>query len=80
MKRDKLPQYILLNVRRNLGLDDNDTSRDKEILQWNDEEILERYLRWRCIIGYGSEIYKVVKDIMKSHKNRKSKNVAKISN
>lgn len=68
MKNNKLPEYILKNVRRNLGLEENDTSRDNEICRWKSEEILERYLRWRCIIGYGSEIYKVVKDILNAKK------------
>ena len=44
------------NVRQNLDLDEDDTSRDEEIMEMPKEEILERCLEWEGICGYSEMI------------------------
>ena len=48
------------NIRQNIGLDENDTSRDAEIESMSGRDILDKYLTWEGIIGYTDEILDVV--------------------
>ena len=57
------PEYIMKNIRQNLGLEPDDTSKDSEIMQMPKEEALERFLIWEGIIGYGNLIISAVSDI-----------------
>ena len=52
--------FIMRAVRQNLGLDEDDTSRDEEIMEMAGAEIVDRYLTWNGIIGYTSYIINVV--------------------
>jgi len=59
----KYPDYIMRNVRENLGLTPDDTSEDAFIMEMDKEEVVERYFTWEGIIGYGNKIISVVNDI-----------------
>ncbi len=52
--------FIMGAVRQNIGLEEDDTSRDAEIMEMSGEEIVDRYLTWNGIIGYTSYIIDVV--------------------
>ena len=52
--------FIMKAVRQNIGLEEDDTSRDAEIMEMSGEEIVDRYLTWNGIIGYTSYIIDVV--------------------
>ena len=52
--------FIMRAVRQNIGLDEDDTSRDEEIMEMSGEEIVDRYLTWNGIIGYTYNIIDVV--------------------
>ena len=52
--------FIMRAVRQNIGLEEDDTSRDEEIMEMSGEEIVDRYLTWNGIIGYTSYIIDVV--------------------
>ena len=52
--------FIMRAVRQNIGLEEDDTSRDAEIMEMSGEEIVDRYLTWNGIIGYTSDIIDVV--------------------
>ena len=52
--------FIMKAVRQNIGLEEDDTSRDAEIMEMSGEEIVDRYLTWNGIIGYTSDIIDVV--------------------
>lgn len=55
--------YVMKNVRRALGLEGNDESRDKEIMEMDKTEVLGLYFQWEGIIGYEDEMVDVVTDI-----------------
>ena len=57
---EKYSGYIMKNIRQNIGLDENDTSRDAEIESMSGRDILDKYLTWEGIIGYTDEILDVV--------------------
>lgn len=52
--------FIMEAVRQNMGLDEDDTSMDDEIMEMDGEEVVRRYLEWEGIIGYTSTIIDVV--------------------
>jgi hypothetical protein len=52
--------FIMEAVRQNMGLDEDDTSMDDEIMKMDGEEVVRRYLEWEGIIGYASDIIEVV--------------------
>ena len=52
--------FIMEAVRQNMGLDEDDTSMDDEIMEMDGEEVVRRYLEWEGIIGYASDIIEVV--------------------
>ena len=52
--------FIMKAVRQNIGLEEDDTSRDAEIMEMSGEEIVDRYLTWNGIIGYTYNIIDVV--------------------
>lgn len=52
--------FIMRAVRQNIGLEEDDTSRDAEIMEMDGEEIVDRYLTWNGIIGYTSYVIDVV--------------------
>jgi len=52
--------FIMRAVRQNIGLEEDDASRDAEIMEMSGEEIVDRYLTWNGIIGYTYNIIDVV--------------------
>jgi hypothetical protein len=54
---DNTPLY---DIRRNLGVEGDDTSNDKRIAAMSVEVALERYLTWNGIIGYSRDILSAV--------------------
>lgn len=59
----KYSNYIYNNVRQNLGLEWNDTSRDSEIDAMSPDEVLDRFWQWEGIIGYTHTIISSVFDV-----------------
>lgn len=59
----KYSNYIMRCVRQNLGLEPNDTSRDKEILTMTPREVFDKWLEWQGIIGYGEIIISAIENI-----------------
>lgn len=59
----KYSEYIMQDVRCNLGLEAYDTSKDEEIMEMEREEVFERYLTWNNICGWSSEILAAIGDI-----------------
>lgn len=59
----KYPERILRDVRRNLGLNEMDTSKDLKILQMDKDDILNSVCNWNNLVGYGSTIKGWVEDI-----------------
>lgn len=66
---NKYPEYIMRNVRENLGLESNDTSKDREINEMDKIRVLDAYLTWEGIIGYTYEIISIIEDIFEVELN-----------
>lgn len=54
---------IMEDVRQNLGLEPDDTSRDEEINAMERQEILDRVCEWHGLINYGETIREWIEDI-----------------
>lgn len=57
-------QHIMECIRKRLGLEKDDTSRDKDIMKWNPKDAFSVYVGWR--LGYnewGEEFWEVMKSI-----------------
>lgn len=59
----KYPENIMRDVRKNLGLDEMDTSMDLEIFQMDREDILNSVCNWNNLVGYGGKIRGWIEDI-----------------
>jgi len=59
----KYPERIMRDVRRNLGLNEMDTSMDLEIFQMDREDILNSVCNWNNLVGYGGLIRGWIEDI-----------------
>lgn len=59
----KYPERIMRYVRRNLGLNEMDTSMDLEIFQMDREDILNSVCNWNNLVGYGGLIRGWIEDI-----------------
>ena len=57
------PEYVMKNVRQNLGLEPNDTSMDSEINNMSKREVFARCLEWEGIIGYEYKILSLISEI-----------------
>ena len=55
--------YLMRSVRQNMGLDEDDTSRDDAIMEMDSYELLDRFLEWEGIIGYTQKIVNILKEI-----------------
>lgn len=58
-----MSDYIIRDVRQNMGLEPEDTSRDSEILTMTPAEIFDRWLEWQGIIGYSHRILSAIEEI-----------------
>lgn len=59
----KYPEYIMRNLRERLGVNSKDTSQDEEIMSMSKETVLDEYLNYEGIIGYGGQIKDLVEMI-----------------
>ena len=59
----KYNEYIMRNVRGNLDLEIDDTSKDDLIMEMSKKEVLERYFIWEGICGYTDIILDLIYDI-----------------
>ena len=62
---DKYSCSIMQDVRRNLGLELLDESRDEEIMNMDKDEVLNRVCNWNGFIGWSSEFKHWVDNIYK---------------
>ena len=60
-------ERIMKNVRQNLGLEEDDTSRDDYIMSLPPEDVFDRYCTWEGLLGYGYTLWHVVEEL-KNHK------------
>lgn len=59
----KYPEYIMKNVRQNMGVEEWDTSLDSEIDKMSPGEVLDRYWEYEGLMGYTSLIVDTVFDV-----------------
>lgn len=59
----RYPNFIMEYVRQNLGVEEDDTSRDDEINNMLKKEVLARVLEWNGICGYTDDIIQWINDI-----------------
>lgn len=57
------PDYILRDVRQNMGVEPDDESRDDEIRTMSPTEIFDKWLEWQGIIGYSHRILNAIEEI-----------------
>lgn len=57
---ERIPQWILSNIRERLGYESDDTSHDDEINDMTPREIFEEWLEWQGICGYSDRILKAI--------------------
>jgi hypothetical protein len=60
---EKYPEHIVEYVRQNLGLTEDDTSLDGEILAMSRDEVLDRVCAWNGLIGFGDTVKDWVQDV-----------------
>lgn len=56
----EVPYNIMEDLRQRRGLDECDTSEDKEILTMSGLEFFDEWLKWNGMIGWTSEILDVI--------------------
>ena len=54
--KNRYPEYIMEILRKRLGLDEDDTSRDDFINIYSPSEAFEEVCTWEGFINYASEI------------------------
>ena len=57
------PEYIMQNVRQTLDIKAYDPSLDDTINNMSKLEVLRRYWQWEGIIGYETEMIRVIEAI-----------------
>jgi len=48
---DKYNDDVMKAVRQSLGLEENDTSRDNDIMQMDKKAVFEHYCLWNGLLG-----------------------------
>lgn len=66
------PENIMRKLRQRLDLEEDDTSRDKEINMYSPNEAFEEVLLWEGFIGYTEYIKMWIEDIYKVDLNEAS--------
>lgn len=56
-----VPEHIMEIMRQRRGLDEDDTSEDKEILEMSGLDFLDEWLCWEGILGYTYHILEIIK-------------------
>lgn len=49
---------LMESIRQHMGLEEEDTSRDHEILMMSHHERMDKFLTWNGIIGFTRSIFK----------------------
>jgi len=57
---DKLSDKIISDVCKHLGMDPGEDETYEVISQMDADEVIERFLTWNGIIGYGKKIRELV--------------------
>lgn len=57
---ERISTDIIRNVRENLGVEPDDSSKDDEINRMSLNEIFDRWCEWNGLINYGKTIRKVI--------------------
>lgn len=60
---DKIGHYIIKDVRENLGIGPDDTSKDDEINRMSLNEIFNRWCEWNGFINLSKQFRRVIGDI-----------------
>jgi hypothetical protein len=60
---NKYPEYIMKSLRQRNDLEPLDTSLDEEIYLMSNNEAMDEVLNWKGLIGYGSMIRGLIRDI-----------------
>ena len=60
---DNISQHIIRDIRENLGVDPNDTSKDDEINRMSLGEIFSRWCEWNGLINWSGTLKTVILDI-----------------
>lgn len=60
---NKYPENIMSDVRRNLGLQPDDTSRDEFINKMPKSQVFSCVCNWHGLIGYGDTIRRWLEEI-----------------
>jgi len=63
LMENRYDEYVMKIIRQRYEINENDTSRDKEINELSPSSVLEEVLIWEGIIGYGAKIKGWIKDI-----------------
>ena len=59
----KYPEYIMETVRQRLGIEKGNTTKDDYINGLKENKVVEMYLSWKGIIGYGNMIINLIEDV-----------------
>ena len=60
---EKYPEHIMESVRKNIGLESDDISRDDKINKMSKKWILDKVCNWNGLIGYADTIIGWIEDI-----------------
>ena len=55
-----VPNWIMRDIRENMYLEPDDTSKDEDILELDGEDFLNKWLEWNGICGYTKDIIEVI--------------------
>jgi len=65
---ERLPPFILANLRERLGLEGDDPSKDETIALYSFEEAFEEYCNWHGLIGWSRTLAIVMSSIKNAEK------------
>jgi hypothetical protein len=60
---EKISQHIIRDIRENLGIGPDDTSKDDEINRMPLGEIFNRWCEWNGLINWSGKLKTVINDI-----------------
>lgn len=60
LEKPEVPNYIMKDLRQCRGLDENDKSKDEEILAMSGFEFFDEWLKWNGFIGYTREFIDMI--------------------
>lgn len=63
MIKEKYSEEIMEDLRQRRGLEREDTSQDKKIMEMSKDEALDEVATWNGLIGYGNTIKTWIEEI-----------------